>query len=205
MTLQTTAEVREPRSRDQRSPRRKKVVIILSAITLVLAAAVYWAWPTTMQYRTIESSYAYDVTDLRILSGQADAIVIARVLDVTKTDEEAGTTSFGVDVTDSIKGTLTGRQIVQQLGFVETTGKTHTTVEDEDQPLLKVGSNVLLTLGQEPDGRLIVMGGPRSVVVLDATERSAVRAERAAAARNAEPVRDGTGRVVLPVKQRPVR
>ncbi len=65
--------------------------------------------------------------------------------------------------------------------------------------------NVLLTLGQEPDGRNIVMGGPRSVVVLDEKiDRKALRAERAKAARNAQPVRDGGGRAVLPVKKRPV-
>ena len=178
---------------------------IVAVIVLALSAAVYWAWPTTMEHRSIESSYAYDVTNLKLLSGQADAIVIANVVGVSRTSEEAGTTSFTIDVTDSIKGTLSGRQTVDQLGFVEKTGKTHTTVEDPDQPLLKVGSTALLTLGQEPDGRLIVIGGPRSVVVLGDNQRSAVRVERATAARNAEPVRDQAGRVVLPVKDRPIR
>jgi hypothetical protein len=82
---------------------------------------------------------------------------------------------------------------------------THATVEDPDQPLPQPGSEVLLTLGREPDGRNIVMAGTRSVVVLgDNTNRAALRAERVTAAQNAKPVRDATGRPVLPVKQRPV-
>lgn len=185
-------------------PKRMSAVVI-GVVALALSAAVYSAWPTTMEHRSIESSYAYDVTNLKLLSGQADAIVIANVVGVSETDEEAGTTSFTIDVTDSIKGNLGGRQTVEQLGFVETTGKTHTTVEDPDQPLLQVGSTALLTLGQEPDSRLIVIGGPRSVVVLDDNQRNAVRVERATAARNAEPVRDQAGRVVLPVKDKPIR
>jgi hypothetical protein len=124
---------------------------------------------------------------------------------VVSVDEKMGSTSFDVLITDTIKGDLAGRQVVEQLGFTETNGKTHTTVEDPDQPLLRPGSEVLLTLGREPDGRNIVMGGPRSVVVLgDKTNRAALRAERVTAARNAKPVRDATGRPVLPVKQRPV-
>ena len=184
---------------------RRRLALLVAALALALTSTVYWAWPTTTEYREMHGSYAFDVNDLSILNGQADNIVFSRVIGVVSVDEKMGTTSFDVLITDTIKGDLAGRQVVEQLGFTETEGKTHTTVQDPDQPLLRPGSEVLLTLGREPEGRNIVMGGPRSVVVLsDKINRAALRAERVAAARNAKPVRDATGRPVLPVKQRPV-
>ena len=184
---------------------RRRFALLVAALALALTSTVYWAWPTTTEHRETHGSYAFDVNGLAILNGQADNIVFSRVVGVASVDEKMGTTSFDVLITDTIKGDLAGRQVVEQLGFTETNGKTHTTVEDPDQPLLRPGSEVLLTLGREPDGRNIVMGGPRSVVVLDdKTNRAALRAERVTAAQNAKPVRDATGRPVLPVKQRPV-
>ena len=46
-----------------------------------------------------------------------------------------------------IKGDLSGRQVVKQLGFVEETLKKRTIIEDPDQPLLRPGTEALLTLG----------------------------------------------------------
>ena len=204
MKRETLASAPASRPR-QKKRQRRWLVMVLAVLALAVPAATYWAWPTTVERREMHTSYAFNVNDLRILSGQADNIVFARVVGVADVDEELGTTSFTVEITDVIKGDLRGRQVVQQLGFSETNGKTHTTVEDPDQPLLRPGSEVLLTLGREPDGRNIIIGGPRSVVVLGAgTDRAALRMERVAAARNAQPVRDATGRVVMPVKQRPV-
>ena len=206
MTDQLSVEHKGPglNARGERSG--KPLTAALAVVCVALGAVVYWLWPTTTEYRPMHASYAYDVTNLRLLNGQADEIVLAEVADVAAVDEEAGTTSFMVTVTDTIKGTVSGTQCVEQLGFVETTGKKHVTVEDPDQPLLRPGTDVLLTLGREPDGRLIAIGGPRSVVVLDdADERLRIRSERADAARNAEPVRDASGRIVLPVRPGPVR
>jgi hypothetical protein len=205
MTTQASASHRHTKASNGSTRLSGRVAALLVVGVLALAGVVYLAWPTTMQHREMHSSYAYDVSNLRLLSGQADAIIFARVVEIVAVNEKAGTTAFAVEVTDAIKGDLSGRLTVEQLGFIETSGKTHVTVEDPDQPLLRPASDVLLTLGQEPDGRYVVIGGPRSVVVLgESNQRSAVRAERAAAARNAQPVRDGSGRVVLPVKQRPV-
>ena len=196
----TSAEWAAPASSEQ--SHRRRFALLVAALALAVTSAVYWAWPTTTEYRELHDSYAFDVTDLSVLNGQADNIVFGRIIGAVSVDEEMGTTSFEVRVTDAIKGNLAGRQVVEQLGFTETEGKTHTTVQDPEQPLLRPGSEVLLTLGQEPDGRNIVMAGPRSVVVLgDQTNRRALRAERVAAARNAKPVRDATGRPVLPVKK----
>lgn len=176
---------------------------MILALSGALVAVLTWAaWPTSIEHRDIESAYAYDVSDLRVLNGQADNIVFATVEEVVDSDGDAVTTSFAVQVTDVVKGDLTGRQVVQQLGFSETAGKTHTVSEDPDQPLLKPGTQVLLTLGREPDGRNTVMGGPRSVVVLnDQIDRAALRAERVRAAKLAIPVTDPAGSVVYPIEE----
>lgn len=176
---------------------------LILALSGALVAVLTWAaWPTSIEHRDIESAYAYDVSDLRVLNGQADNIVFATVEEVVDSDGDAVTTSFAVQVTDVVKGDLTGRQVVQQLGFSETAGKTHTVSEDPDQPLLKPGTQVLLTLGREPDGRNTVMGGPRSVVVLnDQIDRAALRAERVRAAKLAIPVTDPAGSVVYPIEE----
>ena len=106
-----------------------------------------------------------------------------------------------------IKGDLSDRQVVKQLGFVEETLKKRTIIEDLDQPLLRPGTEALLTLGFSYDGTHTVVAGPKSVVTLraDRTARAALREARAPAARQARPVRDGSGTVVLPVKNRPIR
>lgn len=172
---------------------------------MLLAVIGYVVWPTTTDVVPIESSYAYDVSSLRLLSGQATDIVYARVLDVVETDAQTGVTHFRVDVTDVIKGDLSGTVVVEQFGYRDQSGKRHVIAEDPDQPLLRVGSDVLLTLGQETDGRLVVIGGPRSVVELTPDlDKAALRAERVRAARGAEPVRDAEGQIMLPVREGPI-
>lgn len=80
----------------------------LCVAVALLGVACAWLWPTQIVRQPIESSYAYDVTDLRLLSGQADNIVIANILGVVGVDEEAGTTSYEIGVVNAIKGDLTG-------------------------------------------------------------------------------------------------
>ena len=52
----------------------------------------------------MHASYAYDVEDLSLLSGQSDDVVFARVVSPVAVDERLGATSFAVEVTDAIKG-----------------------------------------------------------------------------------------------------
>lgn len=199
-----TGSTTSPSSR--RSPTARLRHLAAAGAVVLLAVVGYVAWPTTTEVIPIESSYAYDVSNLRLLSGQASDVVYARVLDVAETDTEMGLTRFRVDITDVIKGNLSGIVVVEQLGYRDLSGKRQVIAEDPEQPLLRVGSEVLLTLGQEPDGRLVVIGGPRSVVEMTpGLDKAALRDERVRAARGAEPVRNAQGQVVLPVRERPIR
>ena len=78
---------------------REQLTRLLTVFLLVMGAIGFAVWPTTVVHRPMQSSYAFAVTDLRLLSGQADNIVIGRILAVDDVDQELGTTSYWIDVT----------------------------------------------------------------------------------------------------------
>ena len=103
-----TVETRQAEAASEQARRPWVKRVVAGGVALILAVAGYLAWPTTVVHQPMHSSYGFDVTNLRILSGQADNIVIAKVLGVSDVDEAAGATFFSIEVTDAIKGDLTG-------------------------------------------------------------------------------------------------
>ncbi len=137
----------------------------LAAICVAAAATAvvgYRARNDVSQVFRIESSYAFDVTNLPYLAGYADNVFLARVVAVDGVQEPH--TVYRVQVDDVLKGSLSGEVAVAQLG----NRSGNDVWVEEEQPLLEVGSRYLLVtnprIGSDVE---VVLGGPAASVNLD--------------------------------------
>jgi hypothetical protein len=91
--------------------------------------------------QTIQTSYAFDVTDTKRLVGWADHVFIGKVVEMSGTSDEYGMleTQFKVEVAENIKGDLQGEVTVNQQGGYE--GKNLILVENDQ--LLEKGKSYL--------------------------------------------------------------
>lgn len=110
----------------------------------------------------IESSYAFDVTNLAHLAGYADNVFVGRVIAVD--DVQAPQTVYSVEVRNALKGRLSGVIAVAQLGYRDG----NDVWVEEEQPLLVVGGQYLLVTNQRIGSDVeVVLGGPAASVNLD--------------------------------------
>jgi hypothetical protein len=97
--------------------------------------------PENPVIQTVQTSYAFDVTDPQRLVGWADNVFVGKVVKMSGTSDERGMveTQFKVKVAENIKGELQGEVTVNQQGGYE--GKNLILVDNDK--LLKEGESYL--------------------------------------------------------------
>ncbi|MDQ3715604.1 MAG: hypothetical protein M3381_06185 [Actinomycetota bacterium] len=103
---------------------------------------------------TIQSGYAFDVTNPNYIAGYADDVVIATVVDVVETQEGQHQTLYAVQVDQSLKGNARGQVVVGQMGYVDGNDR-HIL---DDQPMLHEGHTYLLAITIENSEEHTVLG-----------------------------------------------
>ena len=158
-------------------------VVAVAAVAALALAASGGSAPDEGPHkhvRTIETSYAFDLTNLRELTGYADNVFVGRV--VARAGSTQLRTQSVVEVVETLEGDLSGRVVVDQLGY-ETAREIHVA---EGQSLLRPGATYLIVSNDAIDGSgwQTLMGGPASLVRVDASNRAGVeRTYRRALAR----------------------
>ena len=117
----------------------------------------------------IEGSYAFEVTNLKVLMDHTSDVFVARVLSVEDTDDDLGMTYYRVAIEEVAVGSqATGEVMVRQIGYVDGSGTVHRL---DDQPLLEVDDTYLLATSYDADrSAFTVSAGPISVRPLDSVE-----------------------------------
>ncbi len=142
------------------------VIAIVAAVVLVISVKDE---PEGKTY-TIETSYMFDPTNLSYLAGYADAIVLGTVDEVVETLRGQSRTLYSFQVQQSLKDGVSGRIVVNQLGYVDG-GDRHV---PGDQPLLQPGHTYLLAITSAGSNQYTVIAGPESVVDLNSVDRAAL-------------------------------
>lgn len=139
--------------------------IVAAALSVALAVAGgcgLGARDETSRTSEIETSFAFDVTNLRYLMGYADNVFVGEVQSVV--GKQDAHTQYEVQVQDSLKGQLEGDVVVSQLGTA-TDGETQVT---EDQPLLRVGQTYLLVTSWDANNNWqTLIAGPKASVPIN--------------------------------------
>lgn len=152
------------------SPRVRLVVGAVVAAVLVIIFVTVREGPPRKEI--IETSYIFDVTNLRHLAGYADNVFVGEVQAIVGVED--GHTQYQVTVENTVKGQLEGEVIVSQLGYVAG-NETHVT---EDQPLLVTGESYLLVtnpMNPDPTGKdwQDLISGPMTAIPIRSGSRAA--------------------------------
>ncbi|MCY7287031.1 MAG: hypothetical protein LH624_01950 [Cryobacterium sp.] len=129
----------------------KRTAAASSLTLVVLFGGGFVAWDVAHPPKTItiESSYAFDVTNPEYLAGNADIIAVVTVLDngAPFVRPEGVWTDYAVKIDQTLKGEIPATATVRQAGGVDG----EETFVIEDQPLLRQGKAYVLVLSREPD------------------------------------------------------
>lgn len=119
--------VRKAKTEMEKSSKKKWVSFAAPGLAAIIALGIAGLGlisdypPENPVIQTIQTSYAFDVTDPQRLVGWADNVFIGKVVEMSGTSDEYGMleTQFKVKVAESIKGDLSGEVIVNQQGGYE--------------------------------------------------------------------------------------
>lgn len=162
--------------------KRGRLAIILTSIVGLTALGSFIYSENTGTTHLIESSYAFDVTDVQLVAGYADAVFIATVEEVREVQSDRQRTLYDVRVHQILKGTLPDRITVRQLGY--SAGGDRYVVED--QPQLGVGQSYLLATTKADSAQYTVIGGPEAAVAVSETSAPSLLARWTSAVANQE-------------------
>lgn len=176
---------------NRRSSRHKIwLVACAAAVALLAATTLTISWlkpgadvaaprPTNGQVETIDQGLAYDANDLDTVMDNTDTVFVAKVLALTGRDEDAASTTFRVELLETIAGEPPAQPLVSQHGYVDAQGTLHII---EDQSLLEVGQIYVFATNAEPSLDLYsIAPGPHAARRLTPNEIPAVAEEYRAA------------------------
>ncbi|MFT4166248.1 MAG: hypothetical protein QM650_13495 [Microlunatus sp.] len=154
-------------------------VAVLTISRLLPSSGVSAPRPTNGQVVTIEQGLAYDASNLHAVMDNTDTAFVATVLAVTDRDEDDFSTTFRVELKETIDGVPSSQPLVRQRGYVDRQGTLHII---EGQSLLEVGRTYVFATVAEPSLDLYeIAPGPHAARPLELSEIPTIMNEYRAA------------------------
>lgn len=128
------------------------LVVAVAGVTLAIRSIgpgtdVAAPRPTNGTVVTIEQGLTYDADDLTEVMAHTDTVFVGKVTATSGRDEDAGWTTFSVEVVQAVAGAPATQVRIRQHGYVDRQGTLHII---ENQQLVDEGASYVFAANDEP-------------------------------------------------------